>query len=347
MSARDFLDLVPPGRTFVRGLMLKAAARESGGLMDHETAMALATARWGARHAPAVAKQASVLTADDLDKSEAAEFLRAVVEQTIMGRLSGLRRVPFRTRMLSVAGGATGYWVSESAPKPVSSIDLNGSTLDPLKAASIIVVTKESLEAQTDLAEQVLQADLTRAVAAVIDQAFLDSMNGGTAGQTPAAITHGAPSVSATGNLSTDLAALIGAFQGELDRAYFVCSPVVATRIGTTTDMGGRYIFPNIGPRGGSLLGIPVLTTRHSVGDSNGGTLALVDPGGVVGNVEDLDMQVATHATLDMADTPANPGDANTVQVSLWQRNLVAFRMESRANWRTERAGAVAVLEGL
>lgn len=343
MSARDFLTTEPRGRAYVRALITRQA-----GALASESALNFATQRWGAGAAQAVAKAVDAITSGDVAGDSAArEFLSLVSEQSIIGRLAGLRRVPFRTRMLAVTAGATGYWVSEAAPKPVSGITLAGSSLEPLKVASIVVVTKEALDSQDDLAEHVLQADLTRAVTATLDQALLDAMNGGVPGQVPASVTHGAPTIAASGDLAADLAALVSAFQGDLASAYFVCSPTVATRLATATDAGGRYSFPGIGPRGGSLLGIPVLTSRHSLGDSNGGTLALVDPAGIVANLSTIWMDTAAHTSLQMESTPDDPGDGETVMVSLWQRNLVAFRTEIRANWRAERSGCVAVLAGV
>src|SRR5690606_18457004 len=119
------------------------------GHLAHDTALAVATERWGAASGQAVAKAVDAITAGTVTETVAArEFMGLVSEQSVIGRLSGLRRVPFRTRMLAVTAGATGYWVSEAAPKPVSGITLAGSSLEPLKLASIIVVTKEALDAQ-------------------------------------------------------------------------------------------------------------------------------------------------------------------------------------------------------
>jgi hypothetical protein len=46
---------------------------------------------------------------------------------------------------------------------------------------------------------------------------------------------------------------------------------------------------------------------------------------------------------LEMVDNPTSPPTSATVMTSLWQRDLVALRVERWVNW-TVRSGAVATL---
>jgi HK97 family phage prohead protease len=48
----------------------------------------------------------------------ASEFIELLRPQTILGRLNGVRRVPFNVRIPSQTGGSTAYWVGEGAPRP-------------------------------------------------------------------------------------------------------------------------------------------------------------------------------------------------------------------------------------
>ena len=128
----------------------------------------------------------------DFGTPEAREFFDQVREQSIVGRLSGLRRVPFNTRMLRFVNGATGYWVSEGAVKPLTKPALEGESLPSRKVASIIVQTKEAVQAAGSVAESALQRELERALVDIWDQAFIDVANGGIPGNTPASITYGA-----------------------------------------------------------------------------------------------------------------------------------------------------------
>lgn len=334
------VSLIPRGRTFARGAIVKAMGSHS-----EEQAHNIAMHRWGSGMAGAIAKATvASITTTDTGNVAAREFMGLVAEQSVIGRLSGLRRIPFNVRMLKLTAGATGYWVGQAKPKPLSKPVMTGSTMEPLKVAAIICATKEAMESQEPLAEASFQADLERAVSATLDQAFLDPGNSGVADEVPAAVTNGAPTISATGDLQADLAALIAAFRGDLASAYFVTDPTTATRIALATDAGGRYLFPEAGPRGGAILNIPLLTSRSAPSNSNGGSLALIDPTGIAGNVDEIVLDKATHASLQMED---EPGSGATELVSLWQTNTVAFRAEITANWQVERAGAVVVLEGL
>lgn len=105
-------------------------------------------------------------------------------------------------------------------------------------------------------------------------------------------------------------------------------------------------MFPDVGPRGGSLLGIPLLTSRTSTHDSSGGVLTLLDASAVGVGMDTVRVARSEHATLQMSDTPDDPTTAATVQVSLWQSNLVAFLVEIFANWKPAAPNRVAVISG-
>lgn len=295
-----------------------------------------AVTRFGARGADYQKAAVAAITAGDVSHLPGyGEFFDLVTEQSILGRLPGIRTVPFGVKLLSMVAGAVGYMVTEGNPKPVSEAALNGSALQWRKVAAMIFVTDETLNYQSAIAT--LIRDLVRAIVVTLDEAFLDPT---VAGST----TFGAPSINSSGNFAADMAALVSAFKGDLGAAVWVSSPTVATRIALMTDAGGRYLFPDTGPAGGSLLNLPHITTRHAPGDSNGSFLALVDATGIAANVELADIRRSNQAVIQANTTPDNPTTAATVQISLWQRNLTAFLAELRAGWDVQRAGAVAVL---
>jgi hypothetical protein len=68
------------------------------------------------------------------------EFLRPL---TIIGRIPGLTRVPFKVKIPRQTGGATVNWVGEGAPKPLTSLAFDSVTLDFAKIAGIIVLNEE------------------------------------------------------------------------------------------------------------------------------------------------------------------------------------------------------------
>jgi hypothetical protein len=109
--------------------------------------------------------------------------------------------------------------------------------------------------------------------------------------------------------------------------------------------------FPDVNMNGGTLQGMPVITTEH-VGynqDSpvenrwvalvNASDIYLADEGGV-------DVAMSTEASLQMDDAPTMASDAPTATsvVSLWQTNSVGFRAERTINWLRRRSEAVALL---
>ena len=74
-----------------------------------------------------------------------AEFLYPM---TIIGRIQGFTRVPFKVRVPVQTQGATVNWVGEGAPKPLTSLAFTTVTLDFAKIAGIIPLTEELVRAQ-------------------------------------------------------------------------------------------------------------------------------------------------------------------------------------------------------
>lgn len=332
---------LPRGRNLVRALI----CRQAGAL--GESGVEFATRTWGAYHAPAIEKAATaMMLGSDFGEPAALEFLDAVREKSLIGRMPLLRRVPFNLRLLSMASGTRGFWVSETRPAPVTRATLAGTLLEPRKVSAVIVASKESLSIVEPLAEAALHRDLERAVAETIDTAFIDAGNAGVVDTSPASVTNAAASYASTGNVGDDLAALFAAFDGDLSSAYLVTDPTTATEIALARDAGGNFSFPDAGPRGGSILGIPLLTSRGSPRDTGGGQIALIDASAIALAFDQLAMDIAEHASLQMSDTPGQGNPADIVNVSLWQQNLCAFRSQVRANWTVQRAGAVVVVVG-
>lgn len=336
---------LPKGRVFVRSLIARGLVGPTG---SEEHIRGCAVTRWGAYHADAIVKSAvSALTSGDTGTDSAkAEFFNLVRERSVLGQMQDLRKVPFNVRMLAVTAGARGYWVGQANSKPLSKPTLTGSTLAPLKVASIIVVTKEMLQSTDPTVEATLQDDLVRAVTTAMDEALLDPDNAGIANEVPASLANGATQIASTSDFGADLRAMVEAFQGDFGTAYFVSSPAVFTKIATMTDSGGRYVFANIGPRGGSLLGIPAIASQADAQTTSGSQLSLIDAAGIASAMEDLGIEVTDAASLQMSDDPDDSGSPVEL-VSLFQTNSVAYKAEVMANWSRQRPGSVVVLEGL
>lgn len=327
----------PRGRGFIR---MKLA--QWGGNGSQEATSTFAAARgWPDSFAIAKAAQ-SALTSGDFGTPEAVEYLGAVREKSILGGLIGTRPVAFNVRMNARTNGAAGFWVGEALPVPLLKPTLAGTTLEAKKVAAIIVVTAEGLRSAGPAVEAGLQADLDTGCVGAIDSAFLDPANAGS-GSIAAAVTHGAPTIAATSDAADDLKALVSAFAGDMSSAYLVTDPDTATGLAMVRGANGSFLFPDCGPRGGSVLGIPLLVSRHSPITTSGGQLALIDASGITVAIDGIELSQSENATLAMADDPSSPA----TQVSMFQTNSVALKAVIRANWENERIGGVAVLTGV
>lgn len=335
MSKSVAINTGPRGRTFIRGVLVADYVAKHG----TEEGLDLIERRWGELESVNIHKAAVSAFTLDTDDYAAREFLNLVLEQSAIGKLQG-RRVPFNVRTLRMTTGARGYWVGQGKPVPVSKPALTGSVLMPLKVGVLVVLTKESTQ-PGGLNENTFQTDMQRAISDALDEAFLDVANAGIADEMPAAITYGATEIPAGMDPAWDMRAMIEAFAGDLSMAAFVTDPLTATKLAMTRDEGGNYPFPDAGPRGGSILGIPLIVTRGSPLDSNGGQIALIDASGLAMQVDSIAITKSEVASLQMSDTPT---DGAAELVSLWQTNSVAFMAMVSANWENQRTGGVVVL---
>ncbi len=268
------------------------------------------------------------------------EFLALVRAESIVGRLA-LRRVPANTLTLRQTGPAIVYWTQEGHPIPLGKMALDRVSLQPKKCAGLIVVTDELLEFGGAEAEQLVRADLVAGTAALTDRTFLDRGNAGSA-STPASVTYGAPATAATADPRADLVALMANFGGDLTKSVLVTDPI------TAAGMNGTQ-FPDVGANGGTLLGLPVLTSKASPRTTAGGQIALIDPTGILAADAGADVQSGFEAAIQMTDSPA--GDATTPTgstnvVSLYQVDCTAFRVIRYVTWQVGRTGSVAVITG-
>jgi HK97 family phage major capsid protein len=108
-----------------------------------------------------------------------------------LGRLNGLRNVPFNVRIPSQTGGSTAYWVGEGAPKPVSALSFATTTMGFAKVADVVVMTNELVRFSSPSAEQLVRDDLTAQIAQFLDIAFIDPTKAAVAGVSPASVTNG------------------------------------------------------------------------------------------------------------------------------------------------------------
>lgn len=284
-----------------------------------------------------------------------ADFVEYLRPMTILGRfgtngIPALRRVPFRVPLITQTGGAVGYWVGEGKPKPLTKITWTNRELAPLKAANIAVATMELLRDSSPSAETLLRDDLATAIAAVLDTAFIDPANAGTATVKPASITYDITPVPSSGNdaaaIRADVQAAMAGFiaaNNPLQAGVWIMSATTALALSMMRTALDQPEFSGITMNGGTFFGLPVIVSQY-VTDyvvlANASDIYFGDEGGV-------SVDMSTEASLQMLDNPTNDVVTPTATslVSMFQTNSVAFRAERTVNWMRRRDSGVQVIE--
>jgi len=295
----------------------------------------------------------------------ASEFAELLRPQTIIGRIPGLRNVPFNIKVPRQTGGSSASWVGEGAPKPVSSLAFDQISLGVTKLAGIVVMTDELVRFSNPSAEAIVRQDLIDTIVQTMDRDFVDPANAGSAGVKPASITYGVTPVVASGTdadaVRKDVQALMGKFVTanlSLAGAVFIMTEMQALALALMLNPLGQREFPDIqinGDSGGRFFGLPVVLSENipanpGAGDPLAGMgariiLAKASEIMLADDGETL-LDASNQASLQMDSAPTNPPVAATVMVSLWQMNLVGIRAERFINWTKRRPGAVQYIDG-
>ncbi|WP_176506369.1 phage major capsid protein [Pseudomonas urethralis] len=341
---------LPKGTAFTRYAM--ALARSKGNLMQ-----AAEVAKGWAESTPEVETvlKAAVAAGTTTDPEWAAplveyqnmtsEFIELLRPQTIVGRIQGLRNVPFNIRMPGQTSGSSVGWVGEGKRKPVSSLAFDTSKLGFTKVAGIVVLTDELVRFSNPSAEALVRSDLTASMAQFLDGQFVDPSVAEVEGVSPASVTNGAASIAATGvdadSLRADVRALFQEFIAANmtpSSGAFIMSNTTALAISMMVTPLGQTEFPGLTMNGGTFFGLPVITSE-TAGDMiilvAASEILLADDGGVT-------LDASREASLEMSDSP----DGTGTMVSLWQQNMVGLRAERFINWKRRRASAVAYITG-
>ena len=278
-----------------------------------------------------------------VNQNIANDFLALLRPATILGKIPGLRNVPFNCKVPAQTAGGSYGWVGEAKAKPVTKLAFTAETLAIAKAAGIIVLTEELVRLSNPSAEALVRADMVAGIAAFLDQQFIDPAVAAVAGVNPASITNGAPTAVATANPLADILGLMNHFATAnvpMSGLTFIMSQANALALSFQAHHDGTPVFPDITIEGGDFKGIRIVTSQVAAGLVIGlqpGLILYADDGGVT-------IDASREASLQMDSAPASPADATTVLVSLWQNNLVGLRAERFVNWKRANANAVKYL---
>ena len=199
----------------------------------------------------------------------ASEFIELLNPMTIIGRLPGLKRVPFNVKVPRQTTAASVSWVGEGMAKPVSSMAFDSITMGFTKVAGIVPVTEELFRFSNPAIETLVRgAPSLNAVAQLTDFDFLDPTKAAVTGISPASITNGVVAHTASGTtadaLRSDLGSLLASYADanmSMAGLVLVMKSQRAIRISLMRNTLGQREFEGLTPQGGSLEGIPVITS--------------------------------------------------------------------------------------
>lgn len=278
--------------------------------------------------------------------SIAAAFVSYVTPFTILGRLEGLRRAPFLTRFHRSTEQLAFGWVGAGGPKPVAQAAFDALTIQPSKAAGIIILTDELARLAAPGTDGFLRDELRNGLVAFLDEQLVDPDVAVVADISPGSITNGVTPLPASGNTAetalADLRALLTEYVsngGKIER----CAILLSSQNAIGLRLLGNPAFENLTREGGELAGLPAVAS-----DALGDQIVAVDVGGIfVADDGGIDISVSRQTSLEMLDNPTNTAATGTAttMVSLFQTNSIALKVERTLNWQAT-DGAVAVLDG-
>ncbi|MGC4252442.1 MAG: phage major capsid protein [Sphingobium sp.] len=360
---------LPKGTSFTRFAM--ALARSKGNLMQ---AQEIAKGWQDSTPEVEIVLKAAVAAGTTTDAAWAkplveyenmvGEFAELLRPATIIGRIPGLRRVPFNIKIPRQTGGSSVGWVGEGKPKPVSALAFDQITLGMAKTAGIVVITDELARSSSPAAEGVVRDDLVAQTAQFLDSQFVDPAKAAVANVSPASITNGVTPVVASGTdadaVRADVQELMGKFitaNLSLSGAVWIMTEMQALGLALMLNPLGQPEFPGLqinGNSGGTFFGLPVVLSENIPANPGSGNpvtgagariilakaneILLADDGQTM-------LDVSSEASLQMDSAPDAPATASTVLVSLWQHNMIGIRAERYINWAKRRAGAVQFID--
>jgi hypothetical protein len=270
-------------------------------------------------------------------------FLALLRPRTLIGRIPGIRAVPFNVSVPAQTAGGTFGWIGQGAPAPVTKPDFASVTLAGAKAGGIVVLTEELVEHSSPLAVAVTREEMINGCQQFLDGQFIDPAVAAVANVSPASITNGAGNSASAGtsqaNANTDWQSLTTNF--------FASNPSVENVVALMTPANAVALSralnqPTLTIKGGTAHGIPVITSG-----TVGARLIMLDASQIlVADDGGLEVDMSNDALVQMDSSPADPTVASTVLISLFQANLVGLRITRFINWKRAQTTAVRYISG-
>lgn len=268
-----------------------------------------------------------------LNPEQSAEIWAKAAEESAIMRLSRQVELPGSGIAIPVVtGDPVADFVVESAEKPVSNSTFTTKTMVPFKIAVIELMSKEFLRDFDALA-----AELVRRLPYSIGRKFDQTIAYGTAPGTGFDVLTNATAVSLTppsgGSVYQQLVTTletVGAGGYSLD-GWAIAPQAYGTLLGAVDGNGRPLLIDSVNDdrEVGRILGAPVIRTKNVYNASSGtGVPNMVGLAGDwsqsrYGVVNGIEVATSEEATIN----------TGTEQVNLWQRNMVAFRVEAEVGF--------------
>lgn len=348
------------GQNYTRLVIARALKHLSGGEMS---ATNIALKRWGQEN-PMIAE---IIRAGEVagggtgsgewgaellatDSRYTGDFIEYLNKKTLFFQLP-LREVPANVTIKGQDGAATGYWVGQSKPIPVSAQDYSNVTLTPLKVAALAVVSNELLRDSSPAAEMLVRDALVEASSQRIDATFF-SATAASNGISPAGILNGVTAIGTTGvdgeAVRGDVGNLYAPFLTALNSSGlgFAMNPALAKRLQLMVNAMGLAEFPGIGTMGGTLLG-DTAWTGDNVGASH---LILLKPSDIyrIGDMG-VEVSISREAAIEQNSAPTGATDTpvgvSTAWTSMFQSESTAIKVVRPINYAKRRSGCVQYID--
>lgn len=281
-----------------------------------------------------------------------AEFIELLRNETIIGRMNKLRRVPFNVRIPRQTGGTAGTFVGEGAPTPVQAMAFDNVTLQLAKASTIVVLTTELARFSDPSAEALVRSDLMAGISEYLDKRLIDPAYPGVANVSPASLTNGVTPRQATGAtlaaLDADVRYVMTVFADAnlgLQSGVWVMSASSAIRLSMMRTNQDSKAFPDLSVNGGTFYGLPVIVSNSVTGSGSPGDqfLILVNQNEVLlADDGQIMIDASSEASVQMNDAPSAGAQS---LVSLWQNGLLGVKVERFINWTKRRSQAVQFID--
>lgn len=314
----------------------------------------------GYHKAAAVAPAATNLAGnvDTLAFTAFGEFIDLLRPATIVGRMS-LNRLSFGPGVNSIkmprrttGAGSSASFIGEGKPFKVAANAFDSITLTPKKIGIIVLATKEALDRSNPNLEQIIVSDLIAGTSAGVDAHFVSGA--ASAGVAPGGLSTypaGAYTKATAGKTLAQITADLVAAKKQLvtvnqnGSLVWLIHPGNIEFMRGLADGNGNYIY-RADLEAGRLWGSPFLTSTGVPID----LLLLVDQSEIA-YAEDqaIQIEMSTDALVQASTTPTDTLDvtddgATTVSeniISLFQNDVVGFKVSMRMDWAPRRSSAI------